>query len=53
VLVKALEPPDMRARWAELGFQVAANSPEEFTAILYADLERIGRIVKGAGIKPE
>jgi tripartite-type tricarboxylate transporter receptor subunit TctC len=52
-LVKALEPADMRARWADLGFQVAANTPEEFTAILYGDLERIGRIVKGAGIKPE
>jgi tripartite-type tricarboxylate transporter receptor subunit TctC len=52
-LVKALDPPEMRARWAELGFQVAANSPEEFTASLYSDLERIGRIVKGAGIKPE
>lgn len=52
-LVKALEPPEVRARWADLGFQVAANSPEEFTAILYADLDRVGRIVKGAGIKPE
>lgn len=52
-LVRALEPTEMRARWADLGFQVAANSPEEFTAILYADLERVGRIAKGAGIKPE
>jgi tripartite-type tricarboxylate transporter receptor subunit TctC len=52
-LVKALDTSDMRARWADAGFQVAANSPEEFTAILYADLERVGRIAKGAGIKPE
>ncbi|MFM9969715.1 MAG: Bug family tripartite tricarboxylate transporter substrate binding protein [Burkholderiales bacterium] len=52
-LVKALDPPEVRARWADLGFQVAANSSQEFTDILYADLERVARIVKGAGIKPE
>jgi tripartite-type tricarboxylate transporter receptor subunit TctC len=52
-LVKALDSSEMRARWADVGFQVVANSPEEFTAILYADLERVGRIARGAGIKPE
>jgi tripartite-type tricarboxylate transporter receptor subunit TctC len=52
-VVKALSPADVRQRWEDFGFLVAANTPEQFTAILYADLERIGRIVKGAGIKPE
>ena len=52
-LAKALDPPEMRARWADAGFVVAPTSPEEFTKRMYEDLERIGRITKGAGIKPE
>jgi tripartite-type tricarboxylate transporter receptor subunit TctC len=52
-LVKALDTPEMRARWGDSGFQVVGNSPEEFTRSLYDDLERIGRIAKGAGIRPE
>lgn len=52
-LIAALEPADMRARWLEFGFQVVASSPEVFTRVLNEDLERVGRIAKGAGIKPE
>ena len=51
--VKALIAPDIRPKFEALNNQVVANSPEEFTAMLYADLERVGRIVKAAGIKPE
>ena len=52
-LVRALDATEMRSRWADLGFKVVANSPEEYTRILYDDLARVGRIATGAGIKPE
>ena len=51
--VKALTSAEFRPKFEALSNPVIANSPEEFTAMLYADLERVSRIVKAAGIKPE
>jgi tripartite-type tricarboxylate transporter receptor subunit TctC len=52
-IVRVLDTPEMRTKWAEAGFVVAPSSPEAFTRKMYDDLERIGRITRGAGIKPE
>jgi tripartite-type tricarboxylate transporter receptor subunit TctC len=52
-LVKQLTSPEFRPQFEAVNNRIVANSPEEFTAMLYADLERVGRIVKAAGIQPE
>jgi tripartite-type tricarboxylate transporter receptor subunit TctC len=52
-LVKALTSPEFRPKFEAANNRVGANTPEEFTAALHADLERVGRIVKAAGIQPE
>lgn len=51
--VRALRSDEFRTRFEAQNNPVVANTPEEFTAMLYADLERVARIVKGAGISPE
>ena len=51
--VKALTSPEFKPRFEAQYNPVIANSPEEFSAILNADLERVSRIVKAAGIVPE
>ena len=52
-IVKALRVPDVTRRFEDLGFAVVGNSPAEFRAQLVADVERVGKVVAAAGIKPE
>ena len=51
-ITKVLDAPDIRARLATGGAPVKTG-PEAFTALLKADSEKWGRIVKEAGIKVE
>lgn len=51
--VKALNSPEFKPKFEAQNNPIVANSPEEFTAMLYTYLEQVSRIVKAAGIKPE
>jgi tripartite-type tricarboxylate transporter receptor subunit TctC len=51
--VKGLTSAELKPKFEAQNNPIVANSPEEFTAMLYADLERVAKIVKAAGIKPE
>lgn len=51
--VKALKLPEIRDKYASMGFAVLGNTPEEAGAKLRRDIEVIGKIVKAAGLKPE
>ncbi len=51
--VKGLTSPELKPKFEAQNNPIVANSPEEFTAMLYADLERVSKIVKAAGIQPE
>jgi tripartite-type tricarboxylate transporter receptor subunit TctC len=51
--VKTLTSPEFKPKFEAQNNPIVANSPEEFTAMLNADLERVARIVRAAGIKPE
>ena len=51
---KALSDPDVKQQYASQGLPPAGSeSPEQFAAFLRADYDRIARLVKIAGIKPE
>ena len=52
-IVAALKDPDTRARFDVQGFDVVANTPEEFTEFVKAELGRWKQVVETAGIKPE
>ena len=51
-LQKALADGEVRAKLASGGTQATGNTPEEFAAMIRAQIDLVGRIVKAAGIQP-
>src|SRR5256886_6941740 len=49
----ALKQDDVRARLMGAGIEIQGGTPEEFGAVIRAEIEKWGRIVKEAGIQPE
>lgn len=50
-LTESLQQPGLRKRMAELGYQVAAGSPEDFGKLIIEDNARWAARAKAAGIK--
>jgi len=51
---KVLAEPDLKQQYANQGLvPLGSASPEEFGKFFRSDFERIGKLVKLAGIKPE
>ena len=49
-MVRIVNLPDVKARLARVGNTVVGSTPEEFAAFLKAEIARIARVVKAAGI---
>ncbi|HQU50026.1 MAG TPA: tripartite tricarboxylate transporter substrate binding protein [Casimicrobiaceae bacterium] len=53
-MVKALAMPDLQAAFAKQGMQVAPSaSPEAFAQFMKSEHDRLGELIKNAGIQPE
>jgi tripartite-type tricarboxylate transporter receptor subunit TctC len=52
-VARVLATPDIRNRLVDLGVDIVANSPEEFSAYLRTEIVRYAKVIKDAGIKPE
>jgi tripartite-type tricarboxylate transporter receptor subunit TctC len=52
-IVKIVALPDVQTRLDELGFEVVANSPDQFAAQIKTEMERWGKVIRDAKIKPE
>lgn len=50
-IVKIAAQTDMRERLAQLGLEVAVNSPDEFAAVINADIAKWAKVIKDANIK--
>jgi tripartite-type tricarboxylate transporter receptor subunit TctC len=50
---RAVAAPDVRERFTAVGADAFANSPREFTELVRADVERLGKMMAAGGIKPE
>jgi tripartite-type tricarboxylate transporter receptor subunit TctC len=48
-----LQLPDVRQNILAQGGDVVASTPEEFATHLRAEIERLGKVIRDAGIKPE
>jgi len=48
---QVLALPDVRRRLDDLGMEVVANTPAEFSAVIAAEIPRWAKLIKDAGIK--
>jgi tripartite-type tricarboxylate transporter receptor subunit TctC len=51
--VDVLGSPDGRVKFGALSLDIIASTPQQFDTHLRAELEKWGKVVKAAGIKPE
>jgi tripartite-type tricarboxylate transporter receptor subunit TctC len=49
--VRAVQDPAIKARFISDGGETVGSTPEEFAAVIRADLKKWGKVVKDAGIK--
>ena len=49
----ALADPKMKARFADLGDTVVTGSPADFGKLIAEDIEKWGKVIRAANIKPE
>jgi tripartite-type tricarboxylate transporter receptor subunit TctC len=52
-IVKAVRTPDTAERIVQQGLEVTATSPAEFAAFYRAELAKIAKVVRTAGIEPQ
>ena len=52
-VIAALQAPDTKARFDAQGFDVVANTPEQFGEFLKGEIARWTQVVNTAGIKPD
>jgi len=49
----ALKLPDVRSKLEAAGIEVQGGTPQQYAAVIQSDLDKWGKVVKEAGIKPE
>jgi tripartite-type tricarboxylate transporter receptor subunit TctC len=52
-LVKVLQEPAVRTRFADQGAEATGGTPEQLAGFIRTEAARWGQVVKGAGLKPE
>lgn len=52
-IVVAVGSPEVQARFAEQGLEPVSTGLDEFAAVIRADIEKLARIVRQIGIRPE
>jgi tripartite-type tricarboxylate transporter receptor subunit TctC len=50
-VVRLLERADVKERLAHVGIEGVGSSPAEFAAIIKADMARMGKVIRDAGIR--
>jgi tripartite-type tricarboxylate transporter receptor subunit TctC len=52
-ITKILAQPEARDKLLSIGLEAGGSTPEEFDTAIKADLGRIGKVIKEAGITAE
>jgi tripartite-type tricarboxylate transporter receptor subunit TctC len=52
-IVKIVHEPDVKEKFAALGFEPVANSPDQFSADIKSEIAKWGKVIKDANIKIE
>jgi len=51
--VRALRAPEVRERLEGFGFEVVGNTPDEFAARMLRDTQRLARVIRESGARPD
>jgi tripartite-type tricarboxylate transporter receptor subunit TctC len=52
-IVKAVQSPEVQGRFVEQGLEPVSTSVHEFAAVIRADIDKLAKIIKQAGIRAE
>lgn len=52
-IVRLLRQPEVKERFFQSGMDTAGSSPEEFATTIKADMTRMGKVIRDAGIREE
>jgi tripartite-type tricarboxylate transporter receptor subunit TctC len=52
-IVKAVQSPEVQGRFVEQGLEPVSTSVDEFAAVIRADIDKLSKIIKRAGIRAE
>ena len=52
-MLKAMQTPELRERFASVGADMIANTPRQYGAFVEAELKKWGAVIKAAGVKAE
>ena len=52
-IVRAVNTPDLRARFLDQGAEPVGNSPEQYTAFIEREIAKWAKVIKAAGIKAQ
>jgi tripartite-type tricarboxylate transporter receptor subunit TctC len=52
-IIKAMAVPEVRERMAELGFEIVASAPDEFSARMRSEIPKWAKVIRNANIKAE
>jgi tripartite-type tricarboxylate transporter receptor subunit TctC len=52
-LIKAAQAPDVVSKIAAQAVEMTTSTPEEFAKLIAADVERLGKVIREAGIKAQ
>jgi len=50
-MVKAMQDPGVRSKFADLGVEAVSSTPEQFGAFIRAEMDKYARLIKEANIK--
>ena len=51
--IRILGERDVKERLAAAGLQVVTNTPTQFADFIRAEIDKWGKVIRSAGIKPE
>jgi tripartite-type tricarboxylate transporter receptor subunit TctC len=52
-VIRILGEREVKDRLAAAGLQVATNTPTQFAEFIRAEIDKWGKVIRAAGIKPE
>jgi tripartite-type tricarboxylate transporter receptor subunit TctC len=52
-VLRVLNRPDVKEKFFNNGSEVVGSSPEQLAAAMKADMARMGKVIKDAGIRAE